>query len=165
MRWHGTLRRAQKRDLERIVEIYNSAVPSRISTADTEPVSVQSKLSWFNKHNEKRPLLVYENNGEVIAWVSFEDFYGRPAYHLTAELSLYVDKRYRSQGLGTKLLSDAIALSSNLGINNIVGFVFSHNKASLKLLFKFGFEKWGELPEIAEMDGQLYSLTIMGLKV
>ncbi|RKY82478.1 N-acetyltransferase [candidate division KSB1 bacterium] len=165
MQWHGTLRRAQKRDLKRIVEIYNSSIPSRISTADTEPVSVQSRLSWFNKHNDKRPLLVYEHGGEVIAWVSFEDFYGRPAYHLTAELSLYVHKNYQSQGLGTKLLKDAIALSPDLGISNIVGFVFSHNKASLKMLLKSGFEKWGDLPQIAEIDEKLYSLTIMGLKV
>ena len=36
-------RDALKTDLEKIVEIYNSTIPSRTVTADTEPVSVQSR--------------------------------------------------------------------------------------------------------------------------
>ena len=36
-------RDALKTDLEKIVEIYNSTIPSRMVTADTEPVSVESK--------------------------------------------------------------------------------------------------------------------------
>jgi L-amino acid N-acyltransferase YncA len=34
-------------DLPAIVAIYNSTVPSRQVTADLEPVSVESRLPWF----------------------------------------------------------------------------------------------------------------------
>ena len=55
-----TIRNAEEQDLARVVEIYNAAVPSKRSTADTEPVSIASKSEWFRKHNpERRPLLVY----------------------------------------------------------------------------------------------------------
>lgn len=75
-----TIRNAVEQDLARVVDIYNAAVPSKHSTADTEPVSIESKSEWFHKHStERRPLLVYEINDKVVAWVSFEDFYGRPA--------------------------------------------------------------------------------------
>lgn len=34
-------------DLVTIVDIYHSTIPSRIVTADTEAVSVESRLDWF----------------------------------------------------------------------------------------------------------------------
>src|ERR1700761_4744338 len=80
-------------DLPAIVAIYNSTVPSRQVTADLEPVSVESRLGWFQAHGpEKRPLWVVEGEGRVIAWLSFSDFYGRPAYSHTAEVSIYLDE-------------------------------------------------------------------------
>ncbi len=159
------LRKAVEQDLPRIVEIYNSTVATRTSTADTSPVTVESKRAWFQEHDESRPLFVYELENKIVGWASFQQFYGRPAYHLTAELSIYLDAEFRAQGLGQTILSECIALCPSLGIINLVGFVFSHNLASLKLLNKFGFQKWGELVEVAEMDGKHYSLSILGLKL
>ena len=39
---------------------------------------------------------VAERDDEVVAWLSFSEFYGRPAYRRTAELSLYVDPAARA---------------------------------------------------------------------
>ena len=36
-------------DLPKIVAIYNSTIASRMVTADTEEVSVEDKLNWFNE--------------------------------------------------------------------------------------------------------------------
>ncbi|WP_312035986.1 GNAT family N-acetyltransferase [Billgrantia desiderata] len=95
------LRYATEQDLPRIVDIYNAAIPSRRSTADTEQVTPEARLEWFRKHQpERRPLLVYEREEGVVAWMSFEDFYGRPAYRHTAELSIYIDPRYQGKLLG-----------------------------------------------------------------
>jgi phosphinothricin acetyltransferase len=52
------MRKANENDLERIVAIYNSTIASRRSTADTVPVTVESRREWFLEHDEKRPLLV-----------------------------------------------------------------------------------------------------------
>ncbi len=41
------IRHATKTDLPTIVEIYNAAVPSRMATADLEPVSVDTPMAWF----------------------------------------------------------------------------------------------------------------------
>jgi phosphinothricin acetyltransferase len=95
-------------DLPAIVDIYNSTIPSRLVTADTELVTVESRLKWFYDHSSgKRPLLVVkinENTEELIGWVSFKDFYGRPAYQHTAELSIYLNASQRNKGLGKYLL-------------------------------------------------------------
>ncbi len=160
------MRYATEDDLPRIVAIYNSTIPTRQSTADTEEVSVESKLEWFRKHTrEKRPLLVHEIENEVVAWVSFESFYGRPAYQQTAEISIYVAPEHRDKGLGRQLLREAIEMTSGLGIKTLVGYIFSHNGPSLRLFRSFGFEEWGRLPRIAEMDGKEYSLSILGKRV
>jgi len=51
-------------DLPFIVDVYNSTIASRQITADLQPVSVESRLVWFNQHNPKnRPiwLIKYSN--------------------------------------------------------------------------------------------------------
>ncbi len=78
-------------DLPRIVEIYNAAIPTRQSTADLEPVSVRSRVAWFAIHDaQRRPIWVIEEAGVVVGWLSFSDYYGRPAYHATVEVGLYL---------------------------------------------------------------------------
>jgi len=106
-----THRIAIREDLAQIVEIYNSTIPSRLVTADTTPVSVESRIPWFEEHNPAlRPLWVSEVENNVVAWLSFSDFYGRPAYSRSAELSLYVHEQFRKKGLdsGSYLLAQAI---------------------------------------------------------
>jgi phosphinothricin acetyltransferase len=46
-------RDATLQDLERIVEIYNSTISSRMVTADTEPVSVESRIRWLDCGKQK----------------------------------------------------------------------------------------------------------------
>ncbi|MCY9393320.1 N-acetyltransferase, partial [Bacillus haynesii] len=84
------LRIANREDLPAVVDIYNSTIASRMVTADTEPVTPEERLSWFLSHTEERPLYIVENEKQdIVGWISFESFYGRPAYAKTAEVSIY----------------------------------------------------------------------------
>jgi len=160
------MRLAVKSDLPAIVSIYNSTVSTRQSTADTVEVSVDSREEWFRQHTpDKRPLMVHEQDGRIIAWVSFQSFYGRPAYDHTAEISIYISPEHRGKGLGKALLGEALSMTPSLNIKIVVGFVFSHNEPSIRLLKSFGFESWGRLPNVAEMDGKEYSLSILGKRM
>ncbi len=160
------IRHATENDLPSIVAIYNASIPSRMATADLEPVSVASRVNWFKKRSPlKHPLWVIEIEGVVVGWLSFQPFYGRPAYHATAEVSIYIASNYQRRGLGERLLKEAIRQSPNLGLNTLIGFIFDRNEASLKLFEKFGFERWGHMPRIAELDGIECGLVILGLRV
>lgn len=154
-------------DLPRIVEIYNSTVAGRMVTADTEPISVSSRLNWFNDHSpNKRPLWVIEDeSNKIIGWVSFQSFYGRPAYDATAEISIYLDETVRGKGMGKKVLAHAIASCASLKIKTILGYIFSHNEPSIKLFKTFGFEEWGMFPNIAVLDGIERSVTVVGKRL
>ena len=154
---------ARREDLSQIVAIYNSTIPSRVVTADIEPVSVQSRVRWFEEHSpDFRPLWVVEAGGQIAGWLSFTSFYGRPAYNKTAELSVYVRADCRKRGIASYLLTQAFAHASGLGIDTLLGFIFGHNVASLELFEKFGFERWGKLPKVALLDGVERDLVIVG---
>ena len=71
------VRLATEADLPAIVAIYNAAIPGRTATADTEPVTVESRRAWFAEHTpEHRPLWIAEIKGELVAWVGLSSFYG-----------------------------------------------------------------------------------------
>ncbi len=159
-------RDAEIKDLEGIVGIYNSVVRSRMVTADTEPVTVDSRVSWFNMHDPKRrPLWIVEDEEGVMAgWVSFQSFYERPAYEATVEISLYLHPDHRGKGLGRQVLRDALRKAADLGLRNIIGFIFAHNAPSVAAFTKEGFEEWGRLPNVAVLDGVERTVLIMGRK-
>ncbi|MDR5820166.1 MULTISPECIES: N-acetyltransferase family protein [unclassified Caballeronia] len=153
-------------DLPAIVAIYNSTIASRQVTADLEPVTLESRHAWFHAHSpQSRPLWVVEEGGEVIAWLSFSDFYGRPAYARTVEVSIYLHERARGKGLGRALLREALERAPSLKVDTVLGFVFGHNEASVKLFAGFGFETWGALPRVAVLDGVERDLVILGLRL
>lgn len=153
-------------DLPQIVAIYNSTIASREVTADTEPVTVESRHAWFDEHHPKsRPLWVCEQNGQIIGWLSFSNFYGRPAYSGTAELSIYLHEAARGKGLGKYFLHHAIAYAPKIKVHTLLGFIFGHNVPSLKLFATFGFDTWANMPRVATLDGIERDLIILGKRV
>ncbi|ULT59150.1 GNAT family N-acetyltransferase [Neobacillus drentensis] len=161
-----SIRDAEKNDMSAIIDIYNTTISGRMVTADLEPVSVESRMPWFNEHSASfRPLWVVEMNEEICAWVSFQSFYGRPAYNATAEVSIYIHPDYRGKKLGKYLIQKAIDACPKLGIKTLLGFIFGHNQPSIKLFTSFGFEKWAHLPNVAELDGVERDLLILGKRV
>jgi L-amino acid N-acyltransferase YncA len=161
-----TIRDATEADLDGIVGIYNAAIPGRMATADTEPVTVESRRPWFQEHRpERRPLWVALADDAIVGWLSFQSFYGRPAYHATAEVSVYVSPSRQRTGIGRTLLSRAVSEAPRFGLRTLLGFIFGHNEPSLRLFGHSGFERWALLPRVAELDGIERDLIIVGLRV
>ena len=165
-----TIRDATERDLASIVEIYNAAIPARMATADLEAVSIDSRRAWFAEHlPASRPLWILEEDGalegQIKAWLSFQSFYGRPAYHATAELSVYVAPDAQRRGYARLLVAEAIRRAPEFGLKTLLGFIFAHNEPSLALFRSFGFETWAHLPRVAELDGIERDLMILGRRL
>ena len=161
------IRAAEAGDLPAIVAIYNAAIPGRMATADTEPVTVAQREAWFKEFDPaRRPLFVRcDDDGAVRAWLSVRSFYGRPAYHATVEIAVYADPSLRRRGLATSLLRHAIGEAPRLRIRTLLAFVFAHNAPSVALFRRFGFADWGRLPRVAELDGVERDLAILGLRI
>ncbi len=160
------IRDARASDLPAIVAIYNAAIPGRLATADTEPISVESRRDWLQAHDAARhPLWVLERGGRLVGWLSVSPFYGRPAYAATAELSVYVDPAAQKAGVATELVAHALARAGALGLRTYLGFIFAHNARSIALFGKVAFEEWARLPRVAVLDGIERDLLILGKRL
>jgi phosphinothricin acetyltransferase len=160
------IRDAQLEDLVNIVEIYNSSIPGKLATADLEEITVESRVGWFHDHNSHhRPLWILEEDEAIVGWLSFQSFYGRPAYNATAEVSIYLDPSVHGKGYARILLEKAISQCPELEIKTLLAFVFGHNDPSIRLFKKYQFEKWAHLPNIADMAGVERDLLILGRRI
>ena len=153
------IRIATERDLPAIVAIYNAAVPGRMATADTGPVTVESRREWFGEHTpDRHPLW-------VAGWLSLGTFYNRPAWDITAEVSVYVAPAHQRKGVAAALLEVAIAAAPALGLRVLMGIIFGHNEPSLALFKRFGFEQWGFMPGATELDEVERDVVFVGRRV
>jgi len=160
------IRHAVPTDLPAIVAIYNASIPGRMATADLEPVTIADREEWFRGFDPaRRPLWVYEHEGSLAGWLALRSYYGRPAYHRTVESAVYVDPGHRRRGIAHELLDHALRAAPPMGIGNVLAFVFVHNQPSVTLFEAHGFQRWGLLPRVCEMDGVERDVLILGRRL
>ncbi len=161
------IRDAVINDFPDIIKIYNQAVLTGISTADTKTIQLEDRLEWFKQFDpQKRPLWTVLYRNQIIAFTYLSSFYGgRPAYDKTAEHSTYIDKNFHAQGLGSFLKDKMIKACPSLGVENLLTMYFDHNIASKKLNEKFGFTEVGHLENIATIHGKTHGLKIAILNI
>src|SRR2546423_7393520 len=160
------IRDAVQSDLPAIIKIYNAAIITRIATAQLEQVTLEERRDWLKEHStDRHPFWVLEIDRQIAGWLTLKPFLPRCAYRGTAEVSVYVDEKFRRRGVGRTFLGEAIARAPYLQINAMVGLIFAHNEPSLRLFEQLGFERWGLLPRVAHLDDMERDLTIMGRHV
>ena len=166
VRGRMSIRDAVESDLPAIIRIYNTAIATRMATAQLEPVTLEERRDWLNQHSpDRHPFWVAEMDRQIAGWLTLKAFLPRCAYHGTAEVSVYVAEKFRRRGVARALLNRVIDLAPSLQISAIVGLIFAHNHSSLRLFEQLGFEKWGLLPRIARLDEHERDLTIVGRHV
>lgn len=161
-------RLAEPNDLPNLVKIYNQSIATKQSTAVLNSLSTTERQSWFDEHqNSTRPLIiaVCQSHQQVVAYGSFSDLYPMQAYHISSEISIYVDEIAKGQGIGQQLLKILLNIAPSCGIQQVVAKIFAHNQPSLNLFKKHGFVQWGYLPQVCDMDGFLADVVILGKKV
>jgi phosphinothricin acetyltransferase len=157
------IRDAVESDLPAIIKIYNAAVATRVATAQLEQVTLDERRNWLKEHSpDRHPFWVLEIDRNIAGWLTLKPFLPRCAYRGTAEVSVYVDEKFRRRGVGRTLLGESIARAASLQIGAMIGLIFAHNEPSLRLFEQLGFEKWGLLPRVAQLDDVERDLTIMG---
>lgn len=161
------VRRAEPRDRPEVIAIYNHAIDTRIATAHLECCSVESRRAWFEEHqNPRYPIYVDDVAGSICGWCSVSAYRpGRDALAKTAELSYYVHPDFRRQGVATSLIKHALTGCCENGLENVFAVLLGVNRPSIELLLKLGFEQWGRLPGVAEIDGQKIDHLYFGKKI
>jgi phosphinothricin acetyltransferase len=161
------IRYVKETDLKEIVDIHNQAIRTRSSTAFLNEFTVDERKEWFLEHTHTGyPILIAEQNNKIIGWTSLSPYRkGRKALGKAVLVSYFVHSDFRRKGIGTKLLNEIIIEARNLGYETLLAIIFDSNVGSVKLLEKYNFEKWGFLPDIAEIEGNKISHIYYGKKL
>ncbi len=147
------IRKATEVDFERILQIYNQAIPTHQITADLDFATPESRRDWFDFHlsSEKYPIWTVEDEQGIAGWFSFSPFYERKAFDPTSEISLYLDEKAKGKGYGSLIIEFMKSQMLDCGINTLMAYVFEMNEVSKKLMAKHQFEQWARFPNIAHM--------------
>jgi L-amino acid N-acyltransferase YncA len=161
------IRIAIQNDIERIVEIYNQAIPTHKSTGFISLLSVDDIQDWFDKHKPNfYPIFVAEIDGKVVGWNSISAYREkRLAFRFCAETSYYVDNGFHGQGIASMMLEHVLSVCEPLQIKTLIAYILEQNSPSIGLMNKYGFERWGYLPNIADFDGNEFAHTIYGKRI
>lgn len=157
------LRDARPEDLLLMLEIYNDAVLTTSSTFDLEPLDIVTRKKWFDEHDMHYPLITAEATGSVAGYCCISPYSKKTGYSKTVELSVYVHKKYRGQGIGTALIKDMIARSRRLGYHAIISSISDSNYESEKLHRRLGFELRGSMRQLGYKFGEWHDVALYEL--
>jgi L-amino acid N-acyltransferase YncA len=157
------IRKADIEDLKFVLEIYNEAVLNTVATFDTEPRTMEQQKTWFEHHGDRHPLLVAEDDGEVVGWASLSAWSDRRAYDDTVEISLYVRAENRGRGVGKALMQAVVEAGKAAGLHSIIARIAGGNEASIRLHRSAGFQDIGVMREVGWKFGRRINVHLMQL--
>lgn len=157
----ATIRKATIEDIQEITDIYNEAILNTTATFDTQPKSIREQKTWFKSHLVRYPVLVAEQDNEIVGWASLSKWSDRCAYSDTAEASIYIRKENRGKRIGTELLRALTEEGRNLGLHTILARIGAGNEASLRLFKTAGFNSIGVMREVGRKFGKLLDVNLM----
>jgi phosphinothricin acetyltransferase len=155
------IRSANQKDLGEITAIYNEAILYSNATFDTKQKTLQEQRQWFNEHGSKNPILVAEYNHSIIGWAALSHYSDRCAYSDTAEISVYVHKKFQHKGIGRNLLQSVIKEGKTVGLHTLIARITEGNTESVHLLESLGFEHIGIMREVGLKFGKRLDVYLM----
>ena len=137
------IRIARAEDAEAIHAIYAPAVIDTAITFETELPGADTMRQRILTRLQHYPWLVWEENGEVLAYAYATRFRERAAYDWIAETSIYVHKNARRRGIARKLYGVLLDVMRLQGINQAVGVITMPGEVSVSLHEAMGFTPAG----------------------
>jgi L-amino acid N-acyltransferase YncA len=153
------VRPATHDDLPTIAGIYNWAVNQTFATIDSEPLSQEEVTRWYEAHVRRNPLIVAEEDGDVIGWARLMPWKQR-GFDIVEDL-VYVDPVHHGRGIGRELLARLVEDARSLGYRTIVASVAADNSPGLKLHQSLGFEVVGTLKDAAYKFDRWMDITLV----
>ncbi|CAM3389995.1 arsinothricin resistance N-acetyltransferase ArsN1 family A [Paenibacillus lupini] len=155
------VRGATPSDVQRILTIYNQGIEDRIATLEVEPKDTVYMEGWFNNRSERYSVLVAIKEDAIVNWASLNKYSPRSAYDGVAELSIYIEREHRGQGVGSILLTELEKTALRNSFYKIVLFTFSFNGKGQGLYRKQGYREVGIFYKHGILDGNFVDVMVM----
>lgn len=147
------IRAAQAADAQAIASIYNEGIATRQATFETQLREAPDVEAWLVA-GERLPVLVAEEDGQVLGWARIVAYSDRPVYAGVGEVSVYVTEHARGRGLGRALLEALQHAAEQLGYWKLVGKLFTANEASVAMVRGCGWREVGLHHKHSRLDGE-----------
>lgn len=160
------IRPARDSDLPAIAAIYNHEVLYGTATFDTEPVTLDERRAWLQKHeSDRHPAIVADVDGDVAGWGALSAWSERCAYARAAEVSVYVHQDHRGRGVGKALLASLIDAARGAQLGVLLARITCESHASLKMHRAHGFTSIGTMRRVGEKHGRILDVELLELHV
>lgn len=155
------IRDARLEDLQDLLDIYNYEVINGNATFDEVPKTYEQRREWLSHFTGKYPLLVEEVDGKIAGYAGAYKLFPKPAYDISAEVTLYVHQDFRGKKIGEKLLKALIERVKRDGeLESLFSLITGTNEASIRLHEKLGFEYAGVLKDSGVKFGEHLDVVI-----
>ena len=146
--------------LPAIQGIYNEAIRTSTALYEYAPRTDDVMRQWFvDRQQAGIPVLGIEWEPGVLAgFATWGPFRPRAAYKYSVEHSVYVDERFRGEGIGRQLMQAIIAAARTSEIHMLVAGIDATNVASVALHSSLGFRCCGTVREAGYKFGRWLDL-------
>ena len=140
-----TLQIAQSSDLVPILRIWMNGWYHVHPNKDISNDQIEQFKLNFREQQFPFGFWVAKSNNQIAGWVSILPAFYHPMKDKSdAEISIYIDKPRKNQGLGTLITSHVLSEISNSSIKNVWAFVSLHNLHSKRMCEKAGLKVCGQ---------------------
>ncbi len=136
-------------DWEQVRAIYMEGIATGDATFEVEAPTWER---WDAAHLACARLVARDN--QIKGWAALSPVSSRRVYAGVVEVSVYVCKEFRGEGIGRALLEALVKASEHEGIWTLQASIFPENQASIRLHLRCGFREVGRRERIAKLNGQ-----------
>ncbi|MCR4656675.1 MAG: GNAT family N-acetyltransferase [Lachnospiraceae bacterium] len=159
------VREVQTTDAERLVEIYSYFVKNTAVSFEYMVPSAAEFEKRIIKIKEKYPYLVCTADGRLTGYAYAGRYNTREAYNWTVTTSIYVDREYRRQGIGSFLYDELEKRLKEQGIVNLLAAVAFSEKEdeylshdSIRFHLSRGYEQVAHMRSVGKKFDRWYDL-------
>lgn len=154
------IREARDADLEAVSAIYTHESRFAYSTFETEQRPLKD---WQHKLTTGDPFLVAVADDRVLGFAYASPFRDRPAYRLTRETSVYLDREARGERIGTALYAELISRLRTARLHTALALIALPNEGSVRLHVAHGFAHVGTMREVGDKQDRMIDVGIYQL--
>jgi phosphinothricin acetyltransferase len=154
------VRRAERRDLARITQIYNHYVETTSITFDVQPYSEQEREPWFAQFaaSGRHQLFVAESAGRVIGYAGSLQFKPKQAYETSVETTIYLAPDACARGIGPRLYEALFTALRGEDVHRLLAGITLPNEASVRLHERLGWKLVGTYTEVGRKLGRYWDV-------
>jgi len=142
------IRPAWLEDSEAIAAIYAPYCTDTVISFEMEAPTADEMRQRIEKITKALPWLVEERNGKVVGYAYASPHRERLAYQYSVEVSVYVEKNFHKQGIGTALYKQLFDELRVLGKYNALAGITLPNQASVGIHERLGFVRTGTYSKV-----------------